>query len=236
MADSGESRPPEPAAQPEPADLAANAGQPELAGDGPQVHAGEPTRREKRKSSRRKKTDSSAWITAVISALAALMGALVGGISSYVVAQSTSTAEADAAQIARRETTYADYITDESDLLRSYGDLADHFRLNPGDRAEWDAMLKTEADIYTKWLHTDFIVRVVESPGVDQARQAIFDHNLKIKNLWHGLRSQVDNHEPINQHHLQGLYSEISGMTSFLDAFTKAAQADLVPPKRGLFS
>jgi hypothetical protein len=224
MADNEQSKAPKHEAQVQPAD-----GQPKVEGDEPKP--------ETPKSGIRGETD---WrvplITAAISALAALIGALVGRISSYMVAQSNNTAQADAAQIARRETTYADYITFESDLLRADHDLVDHFRSNPDDTAAVDPLIRTWTDNYGKWLHTDFIVKVVESPQVFPARNAIYSQNLRIRDLLQGLIVEVNSHQPIDQSALNELHTEFDGMTNLLDAFTQVAQADTRPPNRGLFS
>jgi hypothetical protein len=224
MADNEQGKPPEHEAQWQPADS-----EPKVEADKPEP--------EMAKSGIRSEAD---WrvplITAAISALAALIGALVGGISSYMVAQSNNTAQADVAQIARRETTYADYITFQSDLLRADNDLVDHFRSNPDDTAALDPLVKTWTDNYGKWLHTDFIVKVVESPQVFPAREAIHSHNLRIRDLLQGLVVEVNSHQPIDQSALNELHTEFDGMTNLVDAFTQVAQADTTPSKRGLFS
>jgi hypothetical protein len=224
MADNEQSKAPKHEAQVQPAD-----GEPEVEEDEPNP--------ETPKSGIRSETD---WrvplITAAISALAALVGALVGGISSYMVSQSNNTAQADEAQIARRETTYADYLTFQSDLVRADHDLVDHFKSNPEDTAALDPLVKTWTDNYGKWLHTDFIVKVVESPQVFPAREAIYSQNLTIRNHLQGLIVQVNSHQPIDQSALNELYREFDGMTNLVDAFAQVAQADTRPHKWGLFS
>ena len=175
-------------------------------------------------------------LTALISALAALLGALVGGVSSYMVAQSNNAAQAEVAQIKTRQTAYADLISYQSDLLISDNALEDHYKFNPGDSDDGDKVLKAQQENYGKWLHTDFIVRVVESsPKVDPARKVIHDHNLKIRDLLQDLMDQVDDHKPIDATTTNVLESEYEGMSGLLDDFTKVAKDDVTPAKRGEF-
>jgi hypothetical protein len=169
-------------------------------------------------------------LTALISAIAALLGALIGGIASYMVAQSNNTAQAEVEQVKTRQKTYADLITYQSDLLVSDNDVAYHYQFNPGDSDERDKVVNAQGENYEKWLHTDFIVRVVESsPKVDSARKAIYDHNLKIRNL---IGDLVDHHNPTNEATTNALESEYEGMTGLLGDFTKAAKDDVTPAKR----
>jgi hypothetical protein len=224
MADNEHNNPPAHEAQVQPAD------------DEPVVEAHRPDP-ETPKSGMRNGTD---WrvplITAAISAFAALIGALIGGVASYMVAQSSSTAQADAALIARKATTYADYITYQSDLLRADSDLVEHFRSNPGDTAAMDLLVKTWRDNDGKWLHTDFIVEVVASPQVFSKRKAISVHNDTIRSLLQSLIDEANSHEPINQSALVKLHTEFHDMNGVFTSFTDAARADTTPPKRGLFS
>ncbi|MCW2649111.1 MAG: hypothetical protein QOE94_2296 [Mycobacterium sp.] len=224
MADNEQNKPPENEARVQPADHE------------PKAEADEPEPETPKSGTRNPSDWRLPLITAAISALAALSGTVVGGISSYLVAQSNNTAQADAAQIARRESTYADYITYQSDLLRADSDLVDHFKSNPGDRAGLDLKVKTWTDNYGKWLHTDFIVKVVASPKVFPARNDIYVHNLRIRDLLQGRIVEVNNSAPIDQSALSELYKEFDRMTTFVDRFTQVAQADTTPPTRGLFS
>jgi hypothetical protein len=207
--------------------------QPRQAADEAKVETrqNEPKTPESRQPSKREGRFSI--LTALISAMAALLGALVGGIASYMVAESNNTAEAEEAQIKTRQTTYADLITYQSDLLISDNDLDLHYKFNPDDSGERDKVAKAQEDNYGKWLHTDFIVRVVESsPKVDSARKAIYDHNLKIRDL---LQDLTDHHNPIDETTTSALESEYEGMIPLLDDFTKAAKDDVTPAKRGGF-
>ncbi len=149
-----------------------------------------------------------------------------------MVAQSNNTAQAEEEQIKTRQTTYADLISYQSDLLISDNMFEDHYKFNLGDFDEGDKLAKARTENYGKWLHTDFIVRVVESsPKVDLARKAIYDHNLKIEDL---LQDLWQNHNPI-QTTTTALESEYDGMAGLLDDFTKAAKDDVTPAKRGGF-
>ena len=223
MAENKQNRPPKHEAQAQPAD------------DEPRVEADEPDPKTPKLGMRNETDWRVPLITAVISAFAALIGALLGGISSYMVAQSNITAQADEALIARKATTYADYITYQSDLLRADSDLVDHFRSNPGDTAAMDPLVKTWRDNDGNWLHTDFIVKVVASPQAFSAREAINVHNFKIRDLLQHLIDQVNGHEPIDQSALVDLHTEFDRMNEVVTVFTDVARADTTPPKRGLF-
>jgi hypothetical protein len=199
-------------------------------GDEPKVEVGQ---NEPKTPQQSKRESRFSVLTALISAIAALLGALVGGIASYMVAQSNNAAQAEEAQIKTRQTTYADLISYQSDLLISDNILDDHFIFNPGDPDEGGKVAKAQMENYGKWLHTDFLVRVVESsPKVDLARKAIYDHNLKIRGL---LQDLGDHHNPIDETTTNALESEYEGMSGLLDDFTKAAKDDVTPAKRGGF-
>jgi hypothetical protein len=229
MTGSEENKPPEHEVQPEPAGNEPRVAQPGQADRAPKVEAGEADPK-----TWRSKPDRYTLITAGISALAALLGALIGGISSYLVAQSNNAAEAESAQISRKETTYADFITHSSDLLRADNDLTDHYKSNPADTAEEDQLQNTVSGNYGKWLHTDFIVRVVDSPEVDSARNAIYEHILTIRGLLTELADEVHSRKPINQT-TANLESEYEGVNVLENTFTKAAKDDVTPSKRKLF-
>jgi hypothetical protein len=229
---SEENKPPEHQILPEPAGNDPRVAQPGQADGGPKVEAGEPDPK-----TQRSKPDRYTFITAGISALAALAGALIGGISSYLVAQSNNAAEVEAAQISKKETTYADFITSETDLLRASADVSDHYRLNPGDTAEEDQVIKTYGENYSKWLHTDFIVRVVDSPAVDSVRNAIYEHILIIKDLNTDLADESAGKPPKPMDKtITKLRSEYDVTLKLESSFTQAAKNDVTPSKRKLLS
>jgi hypothetical protein len=229
MTRSEENKPPEHhEVLPEPAGSEPRVPQPGQANGEPKVNAGEADPK-----TRRSKPDLYILITAGISALAALLGALIGGISSYLVAQSNNAAEAESAQISRKETTYADFITHSSDLVRVDSDLTNHYKSHPADTAEQNQLHDALADEYSKWLHTDFIVRVVDSPEVDSARNEIYRHILIIRDLLRDLPEEVHSGKPIDQT-TASLDSEYNGMYLLVNAFTKAAKDDVTPSKRKL--
>ena len=147
MADNEQNQPPEHEAQPELTDRGANPAPPEPADDQPPVDTGEPKRRKKRISSQRKKTDSSTWITAAISAIASLAGASVGAFATYHSAQSQATAQVHAAQssataqaneelVKTRQTEYADYISQQIDLMDTEQTLCNRLDSNRTDPNE----------------------------------------------------------------------------------------------------
>lgn len=182
----------------------------------------------------RSKPDRYTFITAAISALAALIGALIGSISSYVVAQSNNAAEAEAAQISRKEKTYADFITNQTDLIFADSILSDQIESHPGDTAKRDQDTNTVNDMYGKWLHTNFIVTVVASGTVDDAREKIYQHNLTIRDLTNDLKHEVDSGRPIDETSNK-LTDEYFREAVLIEDFAQAAKADVAPEKRKPF-
>lgn len=73
------------------------------------------TRLQRRRGSGPTGAESQVLYTALISAGAALFGALIGAGASYLVAKSNSADQAAAAQIARRQSTYAEFLNTEVD-------------------------------------------------------------------------------------------------------------------------
>jgi hypothetical protein len=183
---------------------------------------------------RRVKLDRQALVNAGISALAALMGALIGGLSSYFVAQDNNAAQADEAQIARKQAAYADYITHHTDLMITEADVSVHYRSNSADTDEVNALNKRLDDNYSKWLHTDFIVRVVDTPGVDSLRAAIYDQIQTISSALGDLGDIIRDGKAPDQA-LDKLDEHYRKMAKLEDAFTKAAKDDLRPSKPKLF-
>lgn len=124
-------------------------------------------------------------LTALISAAAALIGAIVGGVGSYVAAQSQATAQfrvaqannvatADQALITRRQTAYSDFMAAEKDLE----DAAFQFGMaiydfNPPNIDPIKAAFSRWDDVHTKWEHAVGTVELVDSPNVRHSLQPI---------------------------------------------------------------
>jgi hypothetical protein len=124
-------------------------------------------------------------LTALISAAAALVGATVGGVASYMAAQSqadaqfrvsqaNNTAQANQALITRRQTAYSDLISAEEDLEDAEFRLYDAIKeFEPPNIDPVKAAFKQEDNTHTKWLHEVGIVQIVDSTEVGQALNAI---------------------------------------------------------------
>jgi len=216
------------------------AAQPRQADDEPKVEAVQNEPKTPASAQRSKRESRFSVLTALISALAALFGALVGGVSSYVVAQCNNTAQADEAQITRRETTYADYMTQQSDFATAQHTLVDALQLIPPPaNTQVNAYLEHYRDEHDKSLHSDYSVRLVESPGVDPARKAIFDLNGNINNDIISLGPEYNPGLPLNglnQSDLADLNSRFDAEEGMLDNFPKAAAPDTARRKQGLLS
>jgi hypothetical protein len=136
-------------------------------------------------------------LTALISAAAALIGAIVGGVGSYVAARSQATAQfsvaeannratADQALITRKQAAYSDFTAAEKDLEDAafrFGTAMFDFKqpnIEPIEAAfsRWD-------DVKTKWEHAVGTVELVDSPDVRHSLQAILEEQ-------DGLRSKLE--------------------------------------------
>lgn len=184
MSDQVSSQPPdhEPEAQP-----AADEAPADLTADDSQAEAGEAEQETPKLSSEQRGRPESRFsvLTALISAAAALIGAIVGGVGSYVAAQSQATAQfrvaqannaatADQALITRKQTAYSDFIAAEEDLE----DAAFQFGMaiydfKPPDIDPIKAAFSRWDDVRTKWEHAVGTVELVDSPDVRNSLHAI---------------------------------------------------------------
>jgi hypothetical protein len=180
------------------------------------------------------KPDRQALLNAGISALAALMGALIGGLSTYFVAQGNNAASAEEAQISRKQAIYAEYITRLTDLMTTEAAFDDHLRSNFSDLNEYNALHKRLDDTYTGLLHADFVVRVVDTPSLDSLRVSIFDHARVILHTQKNASDEIQGGKSPDQalENADGQYKE---MWTLEDSFAKGAKDDLKPSKHKLF-
>src|SRR5271157_3324022 len=176
MADDGENQPPKhEEAQSQPPANEPPVAQPRQADDEPKVEAEEP--RPKAAESQSKPESRFSVYTALISAFAALLGVLVGGIASYMVAQSNNTAQADAELVKSRLTNYADFLTAEIDMLDSGYKLLAYLQDPSRDiYATGDAYREFKAN-NEKEVHGDYIISLIDSPATDRARSAMGTQN-----------------------------------------------------------
>jgi hypothetical protein len=124
-------------------------------------------------------------LTALISAAAALIGAIVGEVASYVaaqsqadaqfhVAQTNNTAQANQALITRRQIAYSDFMAAQEDLVDAafrFGDAINDFR--PPNIDPVKAAFKQWDDVHNKWAHEVDTVELVDSPEVQHGLEAI---------------------------------------------------------------
>jgi hypothetical protein len=217
--------------------------------DGSKVEAGEPKRGEKPNSSRPKKTDSFTWITAAISAIAALAGTLIGALISYHTVQSQANARVSAAQSSaivkgnadrinkrERQKDYADYLKNERSLVNTEALLVTILRSNPGDlvalnrtKDKWNKDSLTAA-------RSDFILSFNDSDGADNIREEISHQTDAIHNALAKLIDQASAHEPMDQPGLRDLDTMFAALQSQFDRFADQAKADLRSPNGGLRS
>jgi hypothetical protein len=204
----------------------------------PKVEPGEQKLGEERNSSSVKKTDNSRWMTAVIGAIAALIGVLIGSFASYYAAQSqanaSATAKAKVDLINKRQKDYADYFKNEKSLANAEASLAAILRSNPGDFGALDpAKDKWNKDSVTV-ARSDFILSFNGSDKSNNIREEISHQTDAIHKALARLMDQAYAHEPIDQSSLQGLDTMFVALQSQFDRFAEQAKADLRSPNGGL--
>jgi hypothetical protein len=212
----------------------------------PKVEAGEPPgRREKQNSSRSKKISSSTWITAVISAIAALAGVLIGAFVSYYAAQPQASAQTGTAKSSapakgkginkrEREKDYADYLKNEQTLVNTEAALVGILRGSPDDFAALNsAKDKWNKDSVTV-ARSDFMLSFNDSDKADDIRVEISHQTDAIHKALVKLVNQAYAHEPIDQPGLQDVDTMFTALQRQFDRFTDQAKTDLRWPNGGL--
>jgi hypothetical protein len=210
--------------------------------DEPNVEAGGSKRGKKPNSTPPKKAASSTWMTAAISAIAALVGALIGSFASYYTVQSqahasqqsSATAKANADLINKRQKDYADYLKNERSLVNYEASLATILRSNPGDFGALNsAKDKWNKDAVTA-ARSDFILSFNDSDKADKVREEISHQTDAIHKALAILIDQAYAHAPIDQSGLRDLDTMFVTLHSQFDRFTERAKADLRSPNGGL--
>jgi hypothetical protein len=179
-------------------------------------------------------------LTALISAAAALVGATVGGVASYMAAQSqvdaqfrvsqaNNAAQANQALITRRQTAYSDLISAEEDL--EDGELRLHDAINdfkPPNIDPVKAAFKQENDIHTKWLREVGIVQIVDSTEVDHALDAIIIRQIDLSRTIQNFMNQVEYEMTTVDESARGkFFDNAEGLHPFVQQFLKAAKRDI---------
>jgi hypothetical protein len=230
MAESEENQPPGHEAQPQPSAGEKTAAQPDKTGDEPKVQA-------KTKSEDSKSEWRHTLITAVISALAALLGASVGGFFTYWGSHSQSTAQADAALIERKQSVYADYITAEVERSNTEHLLAHYLGERPIPVDQVNKIIDTRNDLIDKCARTGYILRLNASDAVNNIRLTIDQDETDISTIMDKLIGQASNPDGItDKRALDDLYGKIDAVRHEYHVFADAARADVKSLNRGLFS
>ena len=246
MANEGDDQPPEHEQQAQPPDDEPQVQQP---ADEPKVEAGEPEPKTpkprwwrvwRRRGAQRSGSESRfSVLTAVISAVAALLGATVGGIASYKaaqsqaaaqfrVAQADNAAQADQALISRRQTAYSDYLAAETDLDNAEYRLHDAVvDFKPPDVDPVKAASKQFGDEAGKWVGIHASVRLVDSPEVDQLAEVIANKQGQIFTMAQRITDEALYQMTVDQPALSQLIVEVRGMDDLKTKFVITARADI---------
>ena len=179
-------------------------------------------------------------LTALISAAAALVGATVGGVASYMaaqaqvdaqfrVSQANNTAQANQALITRRQTAYSDLISAEAELEDAefrLHDVIDDFE--PPNIDPVKAAFKQEDDIHTKWVHKVGIVQMVDSTEADHVLDAIITRQTDLSHTIENLMNQVEYQMTKVDKSALGKFSDnAEGMELLVHQFLTAAKRDI---------
>jgi hypothetical protein len=168
----------------------------------------------------------SDWRTTLISAVAALLGALIGGVASYLVATQSSLHQADAALLDKRQSDYADYLAAETKLqgveytLHTYYERYDETNIDTLQQAA-----DHYYDLKDAAVSTDYLVALVCSPEVDKARIAIVDLQQSIDADLHALADDSKYRQKLNPETVQRYGSQVEQLTGLFSDFTHAARA-----------
>jgi hypothetical protein len=231
MADSAPNQPAEHEAQPQPSEGEPTVAQPEKTDDKAKAQAAES------KSGGSKSDWRHTLITAAISALAALLGAAVGGFFTYWGSHSQSIAQADAALIERKQSVYADYITAEVARSSTEHLLTDYLSERPIPVDQVNKTADTRNDLIDKCARTGYILRFNASDAVENIRMTIDQDETDIGEIIDKLLGQDSNPDGItDKRAFDDLYGKLDAVRHKYYIFADAARADIKAPNRGLFS
>jgi hypothetical protein len=176
----------------------------------------------------------------LISALAALAGAGVGGIASYKaaqsqeaaqfrVAQANNTAQADQALITRKQIAYSDYLAADFDMENSELRFQDAlFAFKPPNVDDVKAAAKQTHDINVKYLRAMYNVELVDSPEVDQIIKEISSKHDDLTLTMQGLtNAALQAGSPAPRSAVTQIGERIPGMQDLRRKFRDAARKDI---------
>jgi hypothetical protein len=175
----------------------------------------------------------------LISALAALAGAGVGGIASYKaaesqdaaqfrVAQANNTAQADQALITRKQIAYSDYLAAYFDMENSEFRFQDALlTFKPPNVDGVNAAFKQTADSNVKFLRAMYNVELVDSPEVDQVVREIASKHDDLTYTMQDLMTAAQSGRPAPQPAVYQIGIKARGMVDLRHKFRDGARKDI---------
>jgi hypothetical protein len=195
-------------------------------------------KRKKAELERKKSERRFTLATAAISATAAILGAGVGGLFSYLASHTQSTAQADAALISRRQSTYSDYISQISDLADSEGLLVDALLFFHDHGSNSDQVRTFVGDfnnVFAKVKHTDHIVILNDSDAVDDIRNRITNAHIRLFKVISGEVAHVFDGQTTDPDALEDALTSIAAIREDELTFVRVARNDVKQPTRNLW-
>lgn len=236
---------------PPPAELGNSTAEPQLPAPGDEPRGGGEPEPKTSNSAEQSRSDkrSTVIITAFAGIIGAAIGALIGAVSSYIVAQSNNTHEADETQVTRRLTIYADFLTAEADYLNAAARLNAYFGGSvPTDMADISNAYGQVSDKAEKEATAGYQVSLIDSRPVDRELDKIAKQNVTIASMANELYGEMLHVFEITPRDIPGFkiqldaaklkdfQSQLDHATDLQSDFIHTAKADMAPPNRGLFS
>jgi hypothetical protein len=211
----------------------------------PQIDAEEPKPVQTRNLLRPQKADSVIWITAVISAVAALAGVLAGAFTFHYATQprpsgqsgaskSSATAKAKTDLINKRQKDYADYFKDQRNLVNTEATVVFVLRSAPDDLGALKSVKEKWNNGGVTAARSDFVLSLNGSDKANNIREEISHQTSAIDTSLARLIDQAYGHQPIDQPGLQDLDSRFVAIQAQFDRFTDQAKTELRTPNGGL--
>jgi hypothetical protein len=162
--------------------------------------------------------------------VSALLGALIGGISSYLVATQSNSYQAEAALLARKQTDYTAYLSAETDVQGAANTLRSVFeRYEDSDINLLQQDADKYADAQAASVRNDFVISLIASPEVDKVRVEIARIANGISDDYHSLADDSKYRQHLNPKTVQHFGSQVDQLEGLFEDFRDAARADLHP-------
>jgi hypothetical protein len=173
---------------------------------------------------------------ALITAGSALLGAFVGGFFTFSAFQLQSQRQLDAQQISLKKDQFASFLTDEVSFAREQLNVL--FSLEglqrSNDRSALTSALRSYNVEQLKFAQSAYLAFIIDSPKVEKDRLALTVNNNAIDDDIRSILRDVTADKPITDLQVSSLRSKMDRNSDLLINFSKAAQADLIPPHRGI--